>query len=536
MTSPKGIRIPIQWTAAGATRLLCDVKFIAFDPEMRYLHFRTQPRSRQIHLMNPEAYTISRPLGTISGQGLPIPALAVLQQATLPVPVIIYLLTVTIPIGFNAGPLALTTLRLFLLIMVVPLLVQLFSGRFGRVLLTDILMLLHILWATVALALNNPNQVAQQFGSVGVEFIGGYLMGRAYIRSAEGFVALSRWLVFLVLCTMPLALFEAKTGRPLLIEAIHKIPGLTSVAVVTIDGRMGLERVQGVFAHPIHYGLFCSVALSMAFVALRDITSRGWRWLSSILIAICGFLALSSGALLAIVLQTALISWSSTFARIRWRWWLLVGLFVLAYIVIDIFSNRAPLQVFMSYATFSAHNAYYRSIIFEWGMKNVWDHPIFGLGLNDWVRPFYMVSGTMDNFWLVMAVRYGIPGFLLLAAAYVLLIFRVMRLKLDGDVLLTRIRLAWVFTFLGLSFTLTTVHIWTNIYSFVFFMFGAGAWLLEAHKAGERSLSVSPGGRSSAPSLGPPSQDAISRNPIASRIEPRYSRFPTKNTRKDRSA
>ena len=481
-------------------------------------------------------------IGTKPGQGLTAAALGVLRQSKLPVPVIIYLLTVTIPIGFNAGPLAMTTLRLFLMIMVLPMLGKLFAGHYGKLLLTDILMLLHITWATVALAVNNPGQVVQQIGSVGIEFIGGYLMGRAYIRTPEAFVALARWLVFLVLCTLPLALFEAKTGRPLLIEAIHKLPGLTSVAVVNIDSRMGLERVQGVFAHPIHYGLFCSVALSLAFVALRDITSNGWRWLSSVLIAMCGFLALSSGALLAIVLQTALISWSSVFARISWRWWLLVSQFVLAYIIIDIFSNRAPLQVFMSYATFSAHNAYYRSIIFDWGMMNIWAHPIFGLGLNDWIRPSYMASGTVDNFWLLMGMRYGIPGFVLLACAYALLIFRTMRLNFDGDVLLTRIRLAWVFTFLGLSFTLTTVHIWSNIYSFVFFMFGAGAWLLEAVKAGDKTVTETPvadmRARLAASLVArrkdiAPDPDRPSHGPQTSGTGPSYSRFPIRHTRKD---
>lgn len=474
--------------------------------------------------------------GVKQDQALPTVAAEALQRSKLPRPVVIYLLTVTIPIGFNAGPLALTSLRLFLLVMVLPLLGRLLSGRYGKVLLTDILLLLHIIWATIALALNSPNQVVQQIGSVGVEFIGGYLLGRAYIRTAEDIVALARWLVFLVLCTMPLALFEAKTGRPLLIELIRKLPGLTSVGIVTIEGRMGLERVQAVFAHPIHYGLFCSVALSFAFVALRDLTSNGWRWLSSGLIALCGFLALSSGALLAIILQAALIAWSSIFARLRWRWWLLVSQFVLAYIIIDIFSNRTPLKVFMSYATFSAHNAYYRSIIFDWGMKNVWAHPIFGLGLNDWVRPAYMTSGTMDNFWLVMAVRYGIPGFLLLAAGYAWTIFLVMRRNFDGSLVLTRIRRAWVFTFLGLSFTLTTVHVWTNIYSFVFFMFGAGMWLIYTEApGGGADTGPQPRTARAAPARpqrgeGPAASDTVVA-PAPSQNRLIYSRFAPRQTR-----
>jgi hypothetical protein len=401
-------------------------------------------------------------------------------QSKLPVPVVLYLLTVVLPIGFDVGPLALTSLRMLLLIMVLPLLGKLFAGHYGRVFLTDILFLAHILWATVALAANNPTLVVQQIGSVGVEFIGGYLIGRAYIRTQEDFFALCRWLIFLVLCTAPFAVFEAKTGRPLVIEFLRKLPGLTSVSIVYIEARMGMERVQAVFAHPIHYGLFCSVAFSLAFVALRDITTNGWRYLSSVIVAGCGFLALSSGALMAIVLQISLILWSSIFAKVKWRWWLLVALFGLAYVVVDALSNRDPLRVFMSYATFSAHNAYWRGIIFEWGMKNIWANPIYGIGLNDWVRPWYMYSGSMDNFWLVMGVRYGIPGFVLLAAGYAWAIFLVMRRNFEASALLTQIRRAWVFTFLGLSFTLTTVHVWTNIYSFVFFMFGAGMWLIKA--------------------------------------------------------
>ncbi len=416
----------------------------------------------------------------VSAVGRIAPAAArALQDSKLPVPVVLYLLTVVLPISFNVGPLVLTTLRILLLILVLPLLGNLLTGKYGRIFLTDILFFCHMLWATIALSVNNPSQVVQQIGSVGVEFIGGYLIGRAYIRTPADFAALCRWLVFLVLCTVPFAIFEAKTGRPLVIEFLRKLPGLTSVPIVYIDSRMGMERVQAVFAHPIHYGLFCSVAFSLALVALRDISSNSWRYVSSVIVAISGFLALSSGALLAIVLQISLILWSSIFAGIRWRWWLLLSLFGVAYVVIDALSNRAPLQVFMSYATFSAHNAYWRSIIFEWGMKNIWGSPIFGIGLNDWVRPWYMSSGSMDNFWLVMGVRYGIPGFLLLAAGYAWAIFLIMRRNFDTSPWLTQIRRAWVFTFLGLSFTLTTVHVWTNIYSFVFFMFGAGMWLIE---------------------------------------------------------
>lgn len=404
----------------------------------------------------------------------------------LPWPVGIYLFCVLLPIGFNLGPLHITTLRLSLMLLIIPLFIGLMLGRYGRFFVTDALFVAYVGWMGVALAVNSPAQMVTQMGSLGVEFLGGYLVGRCFIRSRAQFIALCRWLVMIVLCTAPFAVHETLTGRPLIIETLRRLPGLQSVAIVNIDQRLGLERVQGSFAHPIHYGLFCSVAFSLCFLTLKDVFSTTRRLVSSVLIALCGFLALSSGALLAIALQVALITWAIVFDKLRWRWWLLLGLFVLAYIVVDLISTRSALRVFMSYATFSAHNAYWRGIIFEWGVMNVLGSrennippaPWTGIGMNDWIRPHFMFSGSMDNFWLVVAVRYGIPGLALLVIGYVLIIAQVMRRNFDGDSEMLRIRRAWVFTFLGLSFTLATVHVWTNIYSFIFFMFGSGVWII----------------------------------------------------------
>jgi hypothetical protein len=406
------------------------------------------------------------------------------QQAfrvgTLPWQVRIYLLCLIVPLGFNIGSLAMTSLRVFLLLMIVPVTIRLLMGKYGRLHVTDVFYFLHIGWAGIALAVNNPDQVLQQFGSVGMEFIGGYVIGRAYIRSPEQFTALCRWLVISVLVLAPFAVLESLTGRPILIETIRRIPGLTSVVPMPSEKRLGLDRAQVVFAHPIHFGLYCAVIMSLAFVGLKNALSDWLRWFASGLVGAVGFLALSSGAFLAILLQLGLFVWSRIFAPIRWRWWLLVGCFAFVYVVIDILSNRSPIRVFMSYATFSAHTAYWRSMIFEWGLVNVWKHPIFGLGLNDWERPYYMYSPSMDNFWLVMAVRYGIPGFITVLVGYVWTLVVVMARDFRADPVLTQFRRAWVFTFLGLSFTLCTVHIWSNVYSFCFFIFGAGMWLVDA--------------------------------------------------------
>lgn len=448
-------------------------------------------------------------------------------RAKLPLPVLIYLLAIVIPIGFWAGPLFMTTLRLFLLVVTVPLMIKVLLGKYGKVYLTDILFVCHILWAGVAIWVNNPDQMVQHTGSVGIEFLGGYAVGRAFIRTHEDFAALCRTLVFIMLCILPFALYETLTGRPIIVEMLRKLPGMTSVSIVNIEARLGLERVQSVFAHPIHHGLFCSVAFSLCFVALKGTTSTTRRVLTSLAIAFSGFLALSSGALTAIAMQFALIIWAAMFIGLKQRWWLLVGVFVFGYVTIDLLSNRSPIKVFMTYATFSAHNAYWRSIIFDWGVgniigsaeKGIVGSPIFGIGMKNWVRPHFMFSGSMDNFWLVMGVRYGLPGLLFLVIGYVVAIVKVMRRNFEDDERLVLFRRAWVFTFLGLTFTLCTVHVWTNIYSFIFFMFGAGLWFITADPSTEAESTLDVGE--------PPSADQRTAGQI------RYSRFTPGKTSMD---
>lgn len=385
-------------------------------------------------------------------------------------PVLAYLICVVVPIRFMAGPLQMTSVRLLLLVMlpalIWPLLVR------PRI-WPDVMLMAVIPWVCVAMWMNTPAQTIEHTGITAIEMLGGYALARLCIRTHAQFEMLIRAIVTLILICLPLAIFESATGNPIFIQLIRAIPGLSSVEIVTIAPRLGLERVQAVFAHPIHFGLFCSTGISLLFVGLSGSLSLTTRLVGLSLITLTTFLALSSGAFLSVVIQLFLIAWSLIFARAKFKWLILVAVCVAGYIFIDLVSNRTPVRVFFSYATFSAHNAYWRGIIFEWGMINVWNNPVFGIGLNDWERPQFMHSGSMDNFWLWIAVRYGIPGFLLMASAWAVGIIRVARGPADP------LKTAWLFCMIGLTFTLCTVHVWTAVYSFVFFLLGAGQFLSE---------------------------------------------------------
>jgi hypothetical protein len=431
-----------------------------------------------------------------------------------------FLIAVMLPVGFNLGPIALDILRSVLLMVIVPLFLQLLRGAAGKLLLVDYLLFAHVAWMALSLIVYDPAMAVEPVGILTIEFLGAYLVGRVCIRTKAQFIQLSKWIAALVLVTLPFAILESQTGRPIILDAIRSIPGVRSHADVYHPPRMGLLRAQVVFIHPIHYGLFCSVALPLVFVGLRDIISNTQRVLVTGLVGLCCFLSLSSGAVLAVLFQIFLIVWAYLMRNVERRWFYLSLLMVFCYVVVDLISNRTPLQVFLSYATFSSHTAYWRSIIFEWGVMNVFGsaeygivgRPIFGLGFDDWVRPSFMVSGSMDNYWLVIAVRFGLPALVFLGAATIWTLWRVGRRDLDADPVLVSLRRAWVFLFIGLSFTLATVHIWGTMYSYVSFLFGAGIWLLSATPARQED-------------------DAGTAAAAAGRGTSRYSRFEPRSAR-----
>lgn len=411
----------------------------------------------------------------------PAAALAGTQSqsaARVPPLVLIYIIGLFLPMGFSLGPLAMSPLRLFLLIITPILFVNLFTGRYGRIRATDILFILYLVWVTVALAVNNPEMVVENSGSTSMEFLGGYLVARSSIRSREHFIGFCKaWTLLIALTIIPV-LIEQVTSKAVVMMLIDAIPGIKTPG----DGyytRNGLQRVQVVFSHPILYGLVCSTAISLSYLALQGQMANTKRLFRTAIVSTCTFFALSSGAILAMLLHFFMIGWAWAFAQMKQRWLLLLGLAILAYIAIDLLSTRTPMRVFLTYATFSAQTAYTRLYIFEWGMVNVWANPIFGLGFNDWVRPPFMGS-SVDNFWLLTAMRYGIPGFLFLAVGYFVLIWKVGRKNFDGDAIMLLLRRSWVFTLVGVCFTLATVHIWSAPFSLFGFLLGAGVWFLDA--------------------------------------------------------
>ncbi|AMA56735.1 hypothetical protein BCCGELA001_11050 [Bradyrhizobium sp. CCGE-LA001] len=387
----------------------------------------------------------------------------------------IFVFALAMPMQFYLGPTRLSPYRLVLVATLIPCLIAWLSGSVGRVRLPDILMLLAAVWgAAILVGVHGIEQGLQSAGIFVIETFGAFLFARRYIRDVFAFQRMVSSLVLMVLFLLPFAVYENITGDPILLQSFGKIFSVYSMA--GSEPRFGLRRAQGPFEHFILYGVVCSSVFALSFYVFGSGSRRGGR-LTTGFVAMAVASSLSAGALLSVVVQTILIIWDKVTARVARRWGILAAAFAVAYVVVDLNSNRSPFTVFISYLTFNADNSYMRVHIWYFGTQSVMQHPIFGIGFKDWERPEWL-GGSMDNFWLVTAVRYGLPGLLFIAGGLLSVCFGLGRLRnLSFDV--AQCRKGLIITLCGLALASCTVHLWDAPYVLLVFLLGSGMWMFE---------------------------------------------------------
>lgn len=395
----------------------------------------------------------------------------------------LFLLSLLIPLVIRLGPLVLLPYRIVLLAVFVPLFIKLVSGAIGRTVAADWLVLGAALWTALAMAANHPlGQVIEPVGINVLEFFGAYLVGRVAIRSAEAFIRMVKILFWILVVLVPFGIVEFVADRNIILSVIP-----SSLPDGNQGIRFGFNRVQGPFSHAIHYGVFASAILGLAWYAFNPLVSHFRYWLTVPIVGFSTVMSLSTGALIAFNVQVILIAWEMITKPNPKRWAIFGWLSAAGYIIVDILAERTPFHTIVFRLALTTESAYTRILIFEHGMNNVRDNPIFGLGMNDWVRPSYLGAST-DNFWLLVAMRYGVPSFALLALAVFVIIRQSSRVPLT-DPKDRACRAAFLTTIGGLIIAGGTVDYWKAMLAFFMFLLGSGVWTFT-------------GGARSAPSVG----------------------------------
>jgi hypothetical protein len=398
------------------------------------------------------------------------------QLLPWPVTALVIALAMPTETSLYVGSLRLSPYRILLIITLFPSLSRLFSNQVGSPHIIDFLMIAHSAWVLLAFVVNEGSGQGFESGGIYiVESLGAYLVGRCWVRTRRDFEAFCRIVFFMVLFMLFFTIPEALTGYHFIREAFQLVFG--GGGLPYIEPRLGLSRAFGSFDHPILYGTFCATTVAATYYVVCSARVGMRQILTMSAVGLATFLSLSSGAFVAMGIQVLLMGWDRLTRGISSRWLIFGSLFATAWMFLSLLSNRSPIKVFISYMTFSAHSAYNRILIWDYGTKEVGRHPFFGIGFADWQRPDWMHSSSMDNFWLLTAVRYGLPALILLLAAMFLTMHRIGS-KQNVDDSFNRYRSAWIIGVAGIAIAGITVHFWNSLFGLFMFLLGTGTWML----------------------------------------------------------
>lgn len=415
---------------------------------------------------------------------LPVRQMAVSHQKSKPAnrPLIttfllpLYLVSLALPVYFFIGPLRLSPNRMLLLLSLIPLMINWLTDAKIKKNIADFLLIFYVLWAGIAISvIHGVAYAVEPFGMLVIETFGSFFLARTLVRDVESFEILCRWLFGIIVILAPFAVFESITGTPILLQLFSKV--LPTYWDVFMEPRWGFDRAQVTFEHPILWGVFCGSAIGLTYYAGAGVMSSVKRGFRTFLVFFASIWALSSGPLTGISGQILLIGYEIVSRRIVSRWkvagWGIASL----WIIVDLFSNRTPPEVFITYFAFSAHNAYNRIRIWDFGSASVMKFPLFGLGFDftKWERPEWM-SQSVDMFWLLPSMQFGLPAGLALIGAFLYIVIRICRAPISNSQI-RACRFGLLTSLLGVFLSGWTVHYWNATYSLTCFLFGAGVWL-----------------------------------------------------------
>ena len=329
--------------------------------------------------------------------------------------ILLYSLIIPAGINFTFGTVLLYPFRIILLISMPIVAMEMARTRL-RPMLADYLVLIAAGWLFIATIYNlGFGNGIESASREAIDFAMGYFVARACIRSGQDVVRLLWWFLPGFLFIAAIFAFESISHKLVLFPLF---PHFTKTVDSISQVRLGLMRARGPFPHPIHGGLFLASFLPLYFV----LAGRAKKRLAGILAACTAFFSLSSAAILALLLSIALTAYAWLASRLygRINWFNLLIPLVTILVLLELVTESGVVKLIIRYFSISPGTGYYRLLIWEYGSEAVRAKPLFGVAYGGYERVGWMRTGSVDNHWLALAIRFGIVVPVVLLGAVVM--------------------------------------------------------------------------------------------------------------------
>jgi len=308
----------------------------------------------------------------------------------------------------------------------------------------------------------------------------GFFIGMSVAADPQRFKILLKVVCIGYILLIPFAIVESQNGYRILHVWAADISGNYFAGIkgsLEYLGdsyyRYGLHRASTVFSHPILYSVVAACTIPLVFLTF----GRSW-WLWSIGLFVALVTSVTSAGILMVIMffgMRFLKSVSKFYPSVYKH---ILYVVVAWFFVVLIFSNRGPIPVLIDLMAINPETGYARYLQWEYASDDVRDNLLFGIGFKEWSRPWWM-SASVDNYWLMVALRFGCVALVTIAAVYITNMVRVWKLYMVSGALS---HYMFFTCLLQLAFAGVTVHFFDRAALYVFMMLGVLSSFIIAHR------------------------------------------------------